>query len=92
MKVFLSPAKNMRAAAASLPDVTAPRYLRQAEALAAALRPKAPFALERHLQTSPAIALPAAAPSHGWQGGGGSFGDRPRAVLFSRDCLMPQAD
>ncbi|MBS6882238.1 MAG: peroxide stress protein YaaA [Clostridiaceae bacterium] len=27
MKVFLSPAKNMRAAAAALPDMTAPRYL-----------------------------------------------------------------
>ena len=56
MKVFLSPAKNMRAAAAALPDMTAPRYLQQAEALAAALRAKAPFELESILQTSPAIA------------------------------------
>ena len=61
MKVFLSPAKNMRAAAAALPAMTAPRYLQQAEALAAALRAKALFELESILQTSPAIALRAAA-------------------------------
>ena len=71
MKVFLSPAKNMRAAAASLPDVTAPRYLQQAEALAAALRAKAPFELESILQTSPAIALRAAALYQDWTDAGG---------------------
>lgn len=74
MKVFLSPAKNMRAMPAArpgLPAATAPRYLYKTEGLALALRAKAPYALESILQTSPAIALRAAALYQDWRGEGG---------------------
>ena len=46
MKVFLSPAKNMRAAPAmpqGMPEGHAPRYLYKTEALAASLQRKAPY-------------------------------------------------
>ena len=49
MKVFLSPAKNMRAAPAmpqGMPEGHAPRYLYKTEALAASLQRKAPYELE----------------------------------------------
>ena len=48
MKVFLSPAKNMRAAPAmpqGMPEGHAPRYLYKTEALAASLKRKAPYEL-----------------------------------------------
>ena len=64
MKVFLSPAKNMRVMPQVRPDTpaaTEPGYLYKAEGLAAALSSKAPYELESILQTSPAIALRAAA-------------------------------
>ena len=74
MKVFLSPAKNMRempAAPADVPAAAAPRYLYKTEGLAASLRDKAPYELESILQTSPQIALRAAALYQDWTNEGG---------------------
>lgn len=74
MKVFLSPAKNMRAAPAmpqGMPEGHAPRYLYKTEALAASLKRKAPYELESILQTSPQIALRAAALYQDWTNEGG---------------------
>ena len=74
MKVFLSPAKNMRAmppVRSDTPAATEPVYLYKSEGLAAALSSKAPYALESILQTSPAIALRAAALYQDWKNRGG---------------------
>nr|WP_297173277.1 YaaA family protein [uncultured Agathobaculum sp.] len=74
MKVFLSPAKNMRVMPQVRPDTpaaTEPGYLYKAEGLAAALSSKAPYELESILQTSPAIALRAAALYQDWKNQGG---------------------
>lgn len=82
MKVYLSPAKNMRTAlpdtAAALPQATTPRFLYKSEGLAASLRTKAPFELEQILQTTPAIALRAAALYQDWKNQGGL----PAALAF----------
>lgn len=75
MKVYLSPAKNMRAALPEtmpdMPQATKPRFLYKSEGLAASLRAKAPFELEQILQTTPAIALRAAALYQDWRNEGG---------------------
>ena len=74
MKVFLSPAKNMRempAVPADVPAAAAPHYLYKTEGLAASLRDKAPYELESILQTSPQIALRAAALYQDWTNEGG---------------------
>ena len=74
MKVFLSPAKNMRALPPmpqGMPEASVPRFLYRAEGLAARLKSKAPYALESILQTSPQIALRAAALYQDWTNAGG---------------------
>ena len=75
MKAFLSPAKNMRAAPAmpqGMPEATAPRFLYKTEGLAARLKSRAPYELESILQTSPPIALRAAALYQDWTNEGGA--------------------
>lgn len=74
MKLFLSPAKNMRPAPplpSGSPDVTAPRFLYKTEGLAASLGAKAPYELESVLKTNPSIALRAAALYQDWTNEGG---------------------
>ncbi|MDO4271105.1 MAG: YaaA family protein [Eubacteriales bacterium] len=72
MKVFLSPAKNMRSVPAAVPQMTKPRFLAQTERLAACLRGKAPFELESVLAASASIALRAAGLFQDWSPEGGA--------------------